>query len=345
MPRVRGKTNTITQVDVAAEAGVSAITVSRVMRTPDLVSDKARQKVQAAIEKLGYVPDPAASALASLRTDIVALLVPSLTNNVFSDVLRGIYDSVEDTPYSIQIGNYSYSPSSEEHLIRTFLRQKPAGIIVAGIDQTAEARDLLKNASCPVVQIMDLEETPIDLAVGFSHEVGTRAAVEHLLDCGYRNVGFLGARMDPRSQKRMSEFILCTKEHGVFDPKRVVTTPKRSSVGIGAQLFADILAKAPETDAVFCNNDDLAAGALFEAERRNIAIPDKMGICGFNDLEMSRHLNPSLTSISTPRYEIGQTAFRLLIDALEDIRPDAPMIDLSTTLVLRNSTGPTAQRP
>lgn len=331
------KKNT-TLVDVAKVANVSAITVSRAIRTPEKVSPQARRKVEQAIDKLGYVPDPAASALASRRTDMFALLVPSLTNSVFSDVVRGIYDGLADSPYSVQIGNYQYAPSQEEKLIRTFLRQKPACMIVAGQDQTDAARTLLENADCPVVQIMDYGRTPIDLSVGFSHEQAATVGVRHLVECGYKKPGFLGARMDPRSQMRLSGFTKTLTELNLFDPKRVVTTPNKSSVGMGAQLFSDLMAAAPETDCILCNNDDLAIGALFEAIRRNIDVPARMGICGFNDLEMSRHLHPRLTSIATPLYEIGTQAVQMAMAALADERPEKCALDLGFKLMSRDTT-------
>ncbi|MFG6500047.1 LacI family DNA-binding transcriptional regulator [Sulfitobacter sp. 1A15106] len=329
----------VTLDDVAAEASVSAITVSRSIRSPGMVSAKVREKVHAAIDRLGYVPDQAASALASERTNVVGLLVPSLTNSVFSDVLRGVYDVIEGSGLSVQIGNYRYSPSKEENLVRTFLRQRPAGLIVAGIDQTEAARALLKTAPCPVVQIMDVTEAPIDLLIGFSHYDGAVEATRHLTQEGYRKPGFLGARMDPRSQARLAGFTDEAQARGVFDPRRIVATTHPSSVGMGGQLLTDLLARAPDTDAVFCNNDDLAAGALFEAERRGIKVPEQLGICGFNDLEMSRHLNPGITSIATPRYDVGAGAMSLLSNAITDrAAVKTPQIRLDVTLMKRGST-------
>ncbi|KAJ30214.1 LacI family DNA-binding transcriptional regulator [Sulfitobacter pontiacus] len=329
----------VTLNEVAAEAGVSAITVSRTIRAPNMVSAGVRKKVQAAIELLGYVPDQAASALASERTNVVGLLVPSLTNAVFSDVLRGVYDVIEGSGLSVQIGNFRYSPSKEENLLRTFLRQRPAGLIVAGIDQTDAARTLLKSAPCPVVQIMDVSDSPIDLMIGFSHYDGAVEGTRHLIDAGYKKTGFLGARMDPRSQARLAGFTAEAQARGLYDPTRVITTTHPSSVGMGGQLLSDLLAQAPDTDAVFCNNDDLAAGALFEAERRRINVPNDLGICGFNDLEMSRHLNPGITSVATPRYEVGAGAMTLLRDAIAD-RADiqTPHIRLGVELIKRGST-------
>ena len=318
MARRASTDKSVTLADVAVEAGVSAITVSRAIRRPELVSEGARARVAAAVEKLGYVPDPAASALASQRTNVLGLIVPSLTNAVFADVLRGVYDAVEDTGLTVQIGNSRYSPSKEVGLIRTFLRQRPAGLIVAGVDQTGAALEMLRCAPCPVAQIMDVTDSPVNLLVGFAQREGGVMATRHLIACGYRRPAFLGARMDPRSQARLAGFTEAARAADLHDPWRVVTTPRPSSVGVGGLLLADLLAQAPETDAVFCNNDDIAAGALFEAQRRGLRVPEQFGICGFNDLEMSRHLNPALTTVVTPRYEVGRQAVALVRQTMAD---------------------------
>lgn len=239
------QTHKVTLKDVAAHAGVSAITVSRTIRAPHLVSEKARTKVQQSIEALGYVPDAAASALASNRTDVIGLLIPSVTNSVFTDVLTGLYDALEGSRFSIQIGNYRYNPATEEKLVRTFLRQKPAGMILTGVDQTEACRELLHSAPCPLVQIMDSDGEAADSMIGLSHFSGGRAATQHLVEQGYRRIGFLGARMDPRSQRRFAGFRAELSGLGLLDENRVVTTPRASSVGLGADLLRELLARRP----------------------------------------------------------------------------------------------------
>lgn len=328
-----------TLADVAAHANVSAITVSRALRNPDKVSAALRDRIQASIRLLGYVPDPAARALASGRTDVIGVIIPSVTNNVYSDVLRGVYAGIEGTPFDVQLGNSRYSPSKEEDLLRVFLSQKPAGLIVTGTDQSPAAQALLRAAPCPLVQIMDISDDPVNMIVGFSHFDAARAATRHLLAQGYRRPAFLGARMDPRTQRRFEGFREATNSAGVFDPRRVVTTTEPSTVTMGAQLFADLLAQTPDADAVFCNNDDLALGALFEAQRRRIAVPDALGICGFNDLEMMAAAEPALTSVRTHRNEMGGRAVAMLLQSLETGGRAGPRrVDLGFDIMQRTST-------
>lgn len=333
----------VTLAEVADHAGVSAITVSRALRQPAKVSQALRDRIAQSVAVLGYVPDPAARALASGRTDVIGVVIPSVTNNVYSDVLRGIYGAIDGTAHGVQLGNTRYSPVMEEDLLRVFLSQKPAGLIVTGSDQSAVARALLDAAPCPVVQIMDIAPDPVNMMVGFSHHDAARAATKHLLAQGYQRPAFLGARMDPRTRRRFEGFRDTAHAQGAFDERRVVTTPAPSTVTLGAQLFADLIGRTPNADAVFCNNDDLALGALFEAQRRRLDVPGDIGICGFNDLEMMAAAEPPLTSVRTHRAEMGAQAVKMLLAAVAGETPEPRLVDLGYEVMARRSTGrPTA---
>ncbi len=329
----------ITLVDVAALASVSAITVSRTLRQPHLVSEPVRERVMAAIKELNYIPDAAASALASRRSNIIGMLVPSFSNNVFSDVLSGAYNEIEDTSFCIQIANTRYNPLIEQQLITEFLNLNPAGLIITGTNQTSEARSLLSGVDIPVVQIMDSCGPAIDILVGFSHKDAAKNAVEHMIEQGFERIGFLGARMDPRSQHRMQGYREAMEAAGLFTPERIMTTTSPSSVEMGGHLLTALLCKAPDCDAIICNNDDLAVGASFECQRRNIRIPQEMGICGFNDLGTTAQMFPSITSVHTPLYEIGTCAVKTLLKAMHtQLAPHEKVIDLGHILHVRDST-------
>ena len=337
-PRPRRGGGRPTLADVARKAGVVALTVSRALREPERVSEDLRRQIQAAVDELGYLPDPNARALASARAEVFGVLVPSLTNNVFAEVVRGIYDSLSAGPFRIQLGNTHYSGLEEERLLQVFGPQRPAALIVAGIDQTAASRHLLEKAGCPVVQVMEIGSDPVDMMVGFSHFEGGKAAAEHLIEAGYRRIGFLGARMDPRSQRRLAGYRAAMEAAGLFDPRLVTTTPVPSSVTLGRELFRDALAKAPTLDGVFCNNDDIALGALFECHRASIAVPKTIGIVGFNDLDMMEVAFPSITSVRTHRYEIGRRAVAMALAAIAGERPAERVVDLGFELRRREST-------
>lgn len=334
-PRNDGK---ITLSHVAKAAGVSAATVSRALYAPSLVSNETLSRVQQAVADLGYVPNFAAQALASKRTNVIGAIIPSVTNNVFSDVLLGMYEAADGTRYELQLGNTRYSAIEEEKLLRTFLTQRPAGLIVTGFDQSRAARKLLEQANCPVVQIMETGENPVDMMIGFSHRNAARDAVSHLVEQGYTRIGFIGARMDPRTQRRLQGFKDALDGAGLLDEQLIVTTTHPSSTGLGGHLLGDLLGRRPDVDAVFCINDDLAVGALFESQRRRLVVPDQLGICGFNDFEIMEAACPSLTSVLTNRVEMGRRAIDMLIQAIEGHGPDDRLVDIGYSVSPREST-------
>lgn len=337
MPRKGRKLGPIRLTEVAKLAGVSPITASRFFRNPEALSVSKRERVESAARELGYVPNLAARALASQRTEVIGVMIPSLTNNVFNDVLRGIYDASEGSPHTIQFVNTRYSILQEERLLRLFQAQKPAGLIVTGINQTEGSRAVMQAMSCPIVQIMEIGPDPVDMMVGFSHYDAAFAAVSHLISQGRKRIGFVGARMDPRVQRRLEGYRDAMKGASLFDQNLILTTPTPTAVTLGGTLLADLLAKTPDLDAVFCINDDLALGVLFECHRRGIPVPEKLAIVGFNDLEFMATAVPSLSSVRTNRYEMGRDAVTMLIDAIEGRRPEKPVVDLGFELMIRES--------
>jgi LacI family gluconate utilization system Gnt-I transcriptional repressor len=337
MARKRTESGKIRLTEVAKLAGVSHITASRFFRNPEALSVSKRERVESAAKELGYVPNLAARALASQRTEVIGVVIPSLTNNVFADVLRGIYDASEGSRYSVQFVNTRYSILQEEKLLRLFQAQMPAGLIVTGINQTPESRKVMEAMNCPIVQIMEIGPSPVDMMVGFSHYDATFAAISHLLERGFRRIGFLGARMDPRVQRRLEGYRDAMKAASLFDPRLIITTPVPTAVTRGGTLFADLLASAPDIDAVFCVNDDLALGVLFECQRRHISVPEQIAIVGFNDLEFMASTVPPLTSVRTNRYEMGKSAVTMVTAAIEGDRPAEPVVDLGFELMIRQS--------
>src|SRR4029453_10479151 len=208
---------------------------------------------------------------------------------------------------------------------------------VTGIDQTPESRSLMEATDCPIVQLMEIGDNPVDMMIGFSHADACHAAISHLLQQGCRRIGFLGARMDPRVQRRFLGYPQAMEGAGLTHPPPGVTTPLPPSVTLGGTLFADLLAKAPDTDAVFCANDDLALGVLFECRRRQISVPEQMMISGFNDLEFMASAVPTLSSVRTNRYEMGRNAATMVIEAIEGRRPEQKVVDLGYTVMVRQS--------
>ncbi|TNC48703.1 LacI family DNA-binding transcriptional regulator [Rubellimicrobium rubrum] len=342
-----------TLTDVARMAHCSPITASRAINTPGVVSADLRERVMAAVERLGYLPNLNARALASTRTHVVGVIVPSLAQHIFSDVLRGVYDAVQPTSLRVHLGNTHYDSAEEERLIGEFLRHKPAAMIVSGVDQSPLARSMLADAGCTVVQMMDLTADPIDRVVGFSHVEAGYIMTRHLIDQGYRRIGylFLVGWMNTRSAGRLQGWKQALEEADLYDPSLLVT---RTSEDLDRQLprergevitplharagLRELLTAKPKVDAVFCNNDPLALGVLFEAIAQGLRVPEDLGVAGFNDSDMILGAHPSLTSLRTPRYEIG---FRAVEEALAVMQGQANperVTDLGTKVSFRRST-------
>jgi LacI family gluconate utilization system Gnt-I transcriptional repressor len=338
-PRRRHTDRKITLVDVANASGVSAITVSRVINQPDKVSESLRAQVQKAIDGLGYIPNQHASSLASSKSRVIGVSIPSLSNIVFTDVLRGIYEVMGAHGYKVILVDTQYSPLEEEKMIRTLLSQSPEGLIITGGDQTKACQNFLQKSGIPIVQIMELLAEPIDMNVGLAHGRAGYDVAKHLLAQGYHHIGFIGARMDPRVQQRMHGYKLALEQEGKFNKNYMVTTPEASSVGMGGQLFKSLMSISQgQVDAIFCANDDLALGALFEAQRMNINVPQDLAICGFNDTETAKYVNPSLTSVSVGRYEMGVKAAELIIRELTNKPIESRQVDMGYDIRKRMST-------
>jgi LacI family gluconate utilization system Gnt-I transcriptional repressor len=325
--------------DVAAHAGVSAVTVSRVLRKPEMVSADLRERVEAAVSDLAYVPNQLASALASTRTGAIGVVVPSFTNGVFGDYLRGVHDVFVPAGIQVLVLNSRYLEGAEERAIATLIGQHPEAMILTGIDQTPTARRLLDQVRVPIVQTMEIADDPIDINIGLSQRAAGHAATRHLLDLGHRVIGQISVPLDARAVQRLNGYRDAMAE---FDASPLtISIELSSSTALGARLFGELKDRSPAMTAVFCGNDNLALGALFECYRRGIGVPEEMSIVGFNDLEFSATAHPGLTTVATPRYEIGQRSAEIVLDIIRGsgARPAERRIDLGFRLVARGSSG------
>lgn len=334
-PRATGH---VTLSDVARLAGVSPITVSRALRGERAVAPKLVAKVQAAANTLGYVPNPAARALASGQSSHVAVLIPMLSNAVFVDVLEALQQTLRQAGYQALIGITHYDPSEEETLLREQLLHRPAGLIVTGLERHERTRLLIRQSGVPCVHLMTTEAPDGAYCVGFSQQDAGEAMTRHLLARGYRRIAFAAAQLDPRTLQRLDGWRHALQEAGLHDTTLEWLNPAASSLALGARMFDQILHQTPPVDAIFFCNDDLAQGALLAATRAGIAVPQRVAIAGFNDLTGSDQMVPTLTSMRTPRAEIGQAAAQMLVSLMRGEPVATPALHLSYALQVREST-------
>jgi LacI family gluconate utilization system Gnt-I transcriptional repressor len=303
--------------DVARLAGVSKMTVSRVMAGRS-ASEATRERVQRAIEELGYVADAAAGALSSGRSSFVAVLVPSLSSSNFSDTVSGLTAVLEPQGLELLIGDTDYLPDREERLVRQMLRHQPRCIALTGSQHTDATRTLLQRSGVPVVEMWDLPTEPIDMAVGFSNVSAAREMVRYLAEKGYRRIGFIGgaSELDRRGQDRLKGYQTEMKALGL-DKHRVVRLGEAPvTMSHGAPAMAELLERWPDTQAVMCVSDMSAFGAIMECQRRGLSVPGDIAIAGFGNFEISACCHPTITTVSVDAYGIGQRTGEAIVGAL-----------------------------
>jgi LacI family transcriptional regulator, gluconate utilization system Gnt-I transcriptional repressor len=328
----------VTLDEVAQAAGVSPITVSRALRGERRVAPDLVLRVRAAAEQLGYVPDPAARALASSRSSHVAVLIPLLTNTLFVDLLEAVHRSLLPAGYQTLIGVTHYDPDEEEMLLQSYMAHRPAGLLVTGFDRNEASRRLIAASGVPCVHVMETTHAPGVHCVGFSQADAGHAITAHLLERGRKRIAFVAAQLDPRVMQRAEGYRRCLRAAGVYDPKLEVLNPEASSLVLGGQLFEEVLRTRPDVDAIFFCNDDLAQGGLLAALRAGVAVPGRVAVAGFNDLTGSEQMLPSLTTVHTPRTEIGERAAQMLLSLMRNEPVPAASLDLGYRLVIREST-------
>jgi LacI family gluconate utilization system Gnt-I transcriptional repressor len=322
--------------DVAREAGVSAITVSRALNAPGKLAPATLRAVRGAIERLRYVPNLTAGSLASNRSRTVAVIVPTVNSSIFSDTIDGLAQALAPHRYQLLLGQTNYRGEEESALVQAFLGRRVDGLVLTGVNHARGVRSSILRADIPVVETWDLSERPIHLLVGFSNRAAGSAAGRYLLGKGYARLGYIGGT-DERSVARLQGFREAAEEAGAGEVVSVPLVAPSSPADAGQALVRLLGASAPPR-AVFCSNDMLAAGALFECARRRIAVPRDLAIMGFADLPIAASTQPRLTSMQVRAGEMGLRAGRMLLAHLSGAVADRRIVDLGFSVVEREST-------
>ena len=314
---------------VAKRAGVSSITVSRVVRMPDLVAPETRARVERAMRDLGYIPNLVAGALASARTNSVGVLVPTIANSIFADTVQGLSDTLEPRGFSVILAQSRYDPAREDRVLAALLSRRPEAIIMVGSPATEEGSRLLRNARIPIVETWDLPATPVDAVAGFDNYKAGVAVAKHLVAQGRKQLAFIGGD-DPRATRRWNGFNDTALQLGASAPRRLVLDRNASGSVVA-------LAELPGVDAVFAANDAHAIGFMSGLRtagllREGPASDQPVAVIGLGDLEMGRLISPTLSTISVHGDAIGRTAATLTLE-----RGGERRVDLGFELVLRDS--------
>lgn len=332
--------------DVAALAEVTKITVSRYLREPERVAAATAERIRAALEATGYVPNKQAGQLASGRSNIVAALIPNLGHSIFGETVQALSEGLQAAGLELLLASTGYSPQREEEQLRTVLGWAPAAIVVTGRRHTPGARMLLLEAHAagtPVLEVWDHhpeEEAPF-AQIGFDHAQVGRAMARHLLDAGHRRLAYLdsGIATDFRAHERGAAF--AAEARRAKARVSLLTAATGDPFDAGRQAFAALRALPALPAAVACANDHLACGLLLEAQAHGLAVPRDLALLGFGDFPVGRQLQPPLSTVRPPSQEIGRAAAQAVVDALDHGTP-AHGQALAWQLLARQSTAQSA---
>lgn len=330
--------------DVAAAAGVSTATVSRVLNRPGEVREALRQKVLGAVAALGYVPNAGARAMKLRRSGTVGAIFPTVDNAIFAKAIDALQRRLAESGLQLLLATTAYDPQTEARQALNLLTCGVDALVLCGIGQPEELLAQLRQRGVPAVHVMSWPAPPSLVAVGFDNARAMAQVVRYLLDLGHRRIAMLAGvtRDNDRAAARVAGVREALRAAGLsLPPARLVERPYE--LGAARDGLRMLLASDPAPTAVVCGNDVLAFGALLEAQKLGLAVPAQLSIVGFDDLELASHLQPGLTTVRVPAESMWKLAAERVIDALRGVEvPRSTEIEVA--LVVRGSTAPPLRR-
>jgi LacI family gluconate utilization system Gnt-I transcriptional repressor len=334
-PKRTPRPTEVTIDTVAAAANVSTATVSRFFNAPQKLTPRTALRVQTAVNDLGYVPNLLAGGLSSARTQLIAAVIPTVTNSFFSSTIQSISDTLADRGYSVVLALTGASDEHAERQLLSIIGRRPDGIILTGAVLPANARAKLIASEIPTIETWDLPSDPIDMVVGFSHEAVGRAVGVHAAKTGRRKVLAVSAG-GIRALARRYGFSKVLLEHGFPEPT-VISFPTSTSYGNGRSAVAAHLDAGGRPDLIVCSSDWSAHGALDELRHRGIRVPKDIAVIGFGDSDFASVLDPSLTSVKIDGKAIGQQAAAFLMKRAQGQKIKERIVDVGFELIVRAS--------
>lgn len=320
-------------IDVGRAAGVSAVTVSRVLNQPDLVRPETREKVLAAVEQLGYIPDAAARTLASGRTRIIALVVSDIRDAYYNTLARGAEDVAQERGYTLFVGNTDDHVEKEKQYLDTVISYRVDGVLVSG---SGGGLGLLERRNVPFV-LIDRKAPGIeaDLVTSDSHD-GGRQIVRHLVERGYREIMFVGGTPNLSTlDERVAGYRDAMREAGLRPDVRL----GRDDEASGHEIVEALVAEEHMPQAIVAANYAVARGVFDRLRHHGVSVPRDVGLASFGEPEVAP-IDPFLTTIAQPAYDIGRRAMEILLDRLDGDRSPPRELYLPVSLVVRASTLP-----
>ena len=291
-----------------------------------------------AISAAGYVKNLVAGSLASNRTNVIAAIVPTLTNAAYGMSVHAMAEVLRKNGLHLLLGTVGFSLAEEESLIATFLGRRPDAMYLHACRHTPAARRLLLNAGIPIVETGDLIKRPLDMVVSYSNFEAAKSVTTYLRSKGYRRIAFVSAfmRENDRHFHRWRGYRAALRQGGIlYNPALVLEGP--FAFHFGAEALLILLDRRPDVQAILFASDVWAVGALLECSRRGWPVPEKVAIVGFGDQEIAGEVVPPLTTVRLPFEEVGRVAGQMLLDRLHGQSAKSKVVDLGFKIIERAS--------
>lgn len=329
-----------TQEDVAFAAGVSTATVSRVLNGSSLVRSDMRSRVEGAIRELGYLPHGAARTLAMNRSFTIGAVIPTLNNEIFAATINELEKALGNGGYTLLLSISNFDPEVEAVQVRRLIERGIDGLVLVGNDHAPGTHQIISATGVRVVTVLSYDEASAYPNVGFKNREASGAAVAHLVKLGHRDIGMVAGLTanNDRARERLIGVQEAVARHGL-DLSESYVIEAAYTLEAGREALSSFIARGALPTAVICGNDVLGLGVLIEAQARHIRVPGELSIVGFDNLPLTRHFQPSLTTIAVPVAEAGRIAGAALIDAVKNNNP-IQHIMLKAPLLVRGSTAP-----
>jgi len=323
---------------VSKIAGVSVATVSRALQKPEMVSERTREKVQAAVKEADYKPNMMARNFRSKKSYSIMVLVPDVSNIFFSKVISAIQASAKERGYNVILGNTMGDPALESELAHLLQTNQADGIIQLSArfplsDQERENDTLLPIVNC--CECVDDDSMP---TVSLDNEGAAEAVTNHLLELGHKRIGaVLGPSTSPLTNARLSGYRSALKKAGIMFDDSLLVTADFSMEG-SYHAAGELLSLPTPPTAIFCFSDEMAIGAINRIRAAGLRVPEDISVAGFDDLDFSSYIDPALTTIKQPNRRFGASSTELLFDILEGRQSATRHITLPYQLIVRDST-------
>ena len=324
--------------DVARIAHVSTATVSRALNSPDVVRPEVRERVAAAVEKLGYIPNDSARALRQYQTRLIGVVVPTLSYALYADFFASLQDTLAGSGYYALLTTSNYDLDVEAEQAIKLIRQGAQGLVLVGRTRDKRLTNFIAASRIPHVNTYVVDPTASETTVGFDNALAIGEAMGHLIALGHRHIAMLSGvttKRNDRAIARQNGFKTAAQAHQLASQDWVAEAPY--TIEGGRSALREIFARGLRPTAIVCGSDMLAIGALQECKARGILVPRDLSIIGFDDLEIAAHLDPPLSTVEVPSVDMGKAAGEFIVALCSGSQlPEKTVFE--TRLVVRETT-------